>query len=121
MADEKEYVDVARLDVITYTRPDGSTDYQNGFEDGVSFILDKVDNLPREKVAPIVHAHWCFTEYEYFTCSVCDKSYYNGCESSAEARSRLENGDVFDFCPHCGAKMDYYKKLTGADDETKEG
>ena len=68
--------------------------------------VDCIDDAPTEDVAPVVHGHWYFTEYEYFTCSVCGKSYYNGCESSAEARSRLDKGDVFDFCPHCGAKMD---------------
>ena len=68
--------------------------------------LDSLDDYPEADVAPVVHGHWYFTEYEYFTCSVCGKSYYNGCESSEETRSRLENRDVFDFCPHCGAKMD---------------
>lgn len=33
---------------------------------------------------------------------------YNGCDSSAEARQRLDerSPDVYKYCPHCGAKMD---------------
>lgn len=108
MTDEKEYVDVSRLDAVAYTRPDGSTDYQNGFEDGVSFILDKVDNLPREKAVPVVHAHWdCYhcsrflgwkdgepeprwADGKYYYCSLCRR------------RTVIREN----YCPKCGAKMD---------------
>lgn len=96
MADEKEYVDVSRLDVVAYTRPNGNTDYQRGFEDGVSFILDKVDNLPREKVEPVVHGHWetIFDElgnYGFEKCSACGDKY---------------GSFTYRYCPNCGAKMD---------------
>ena len=98
MSDEKEYVDVSRLGAVAYTRPDGSNDYQNGFEDGVSFILDKVDNLPREKVAPVIHAHWIGVIHEKLSgCSNCS-SYVE--EEIDRVRA------YFHFCPTCGAKMD---------------
>ena len=44
----------------------------------------------------IKNGHWFFTEYEYFSCSICGKSYYNGCDSSR---------DVYLFCPFCGSVM----------------
>ena len=100
MTDEKEYVDVSRLDVVAYTRPNGSSDYQNGFEDGVSFILDKVDNLPREKAVPVIHGHWILEREPNgkpycFHCSVCDDDFHH---------IGITTG--YDYCPLCGAKMD---------------
>ena len=53
----------------------------------------------------VKNGHWFFTECEYFSCSICGKSYYNGCDSSSEAREKLENGDVYLFCPFCGSAM----------------
>jgi hypothetical protein len=49
--------------------------------------------------------YWFFTEYEYFTCSNCGKSHFNFCDSSAEARKRLAEGEYYPYCPECGAKM----------------
>ena len=58
---------------------------------------------PEQKVG-----HWVITDYEYYDCSVCGESYYNGCESRKEAEERLKMRpyDVYSFCPHCGAKME---------------
>lgn len=52
------------------------------------------------------HGYWFFTEYEFFTCSVCGESYFNHCDCSDEARAALRNGDFHPYCSHCGAKMD---------------
>ena len=65
-----------------------------------------VETAEAENVRPVQHGHWYFTEYEYFSCSACGESYYNGCDSSKEARWRLENGEGYSFCPLCGAIMD---------------
>lgn len=93
MADEKEYIDVSRLGAVAYTRPDGSNDYQNGFEDGVSFILDKVDNFPREKAVPVVKGHWIWQNVLFNpVCSVCKRF--------ADSENKTP------FCAYCGAKMD---------------
>ncbi len=60
-----------------------------------------------EKYEPVVHGYWYFSEYEFFSCSVCGFSYYNGCNSTKEAEDRLKNkDDVYAYCPHCGARMD---------------
>lgn len=49
--------------------------------------------------------HWFFVEYNYFSCSVCGKSYYNGLESSRQAMDCLAQGCAYTYCPNCGAKM----------------
>ena len=49
--------------------------------------------------------HWFIQEYEYFTCSECDYDHWNSCDSTKEAKERLANGDIPNYCPNCGAKM----------------
>lgn len=49
--------------------------------------------------------HWIIDEYDYLDCSVCGESYFTGCESTAEAKRRLEKGDHYNYCPYCGADM----------------
>jgi len=75
-----------------------------------SFILDQVlhdiANTPKIDAFPVRHGRWFFTEYDYYDCSECGESYYNGCDSTEEARHRLTNGDAYPYCPYCGAKMD---------------
>lgn len=61
---------------------------------------------PAADVVEVRHGHWYSTEYEYFTCSECGNSFYNGCESTAEAKQRLKDGLYDNYCGHCGAKMD---------------
>lgn len=56
------------------------------------------------------HGRWSFMDFEYFDCSVCGDSYYNGADSSAQARSYLNSGHYYKYCPHCGSKMDGDKK-----------
>ena len=62
-------------------------------------FLKMIMSVPIEDVAPVVHGWWIkinehkdiegWFEYDY-VCSVCD--------GIAE--------DNYDYCPHCGAKMD---------------
>lgn len=49
--------------------------------------------------------HWIIVEYDTLTCSCCGKFYYTGCDSTKEATANLEKGNVYRYCPHCGAKM----------------
>lgn len=58
------------------------------------------------EVAQVRHGHWFFTEYEFFTCSACGNSYYNGADCKSRAESYLNSGKFFKYCPHCGARMD---------------
>lgn len=57
----------------------------------------------------IKHGHWFLCEYEYLSCSVCGHSVYTGCECTSEAEQRIADGDVPNYCPHCGAIMDENK------------
>ena len=66
-----------------------------------------VDAIPTADVAEVKHGKWLISEYDYYDCSVCGESYFNGCDSTSEAKRRLEiHQDVYDYCPYCGAKMD---------------
>ena len=71
-----------------------------------SLVKGIISGMPAADVAPVVHGHWFFTEYEFFTCSVCGGTYYNGAESTDQAKSYLNSGNVHKYCPNCGAKMD---------------
>ena len=63
----------------------------------------EIDRLKAEQTKK---GHWIIDEYEYLDCSCCGESYYTGCDSTKEAKHRLEIGDVYKFCPYCGARMD---------------
>lgn len=77
--------------------------------------LDAINNIYAADVAPVVHGHWFFTEYEFFTCSACGNSYYNGAQSTAQANSYLNRGHVYKYCPNCGARMDENEEDNHAD------
>ena len=68
-------------------------------------IILRIDDTPAADVAEVKRGHWFFTDYDYFDCSECGEAYYNGCESTKEAEHRLETGEVYTYCPYCGAKM----------------
>jgi hypothetical protein len=72
----------------------------------VDHVLHEIRNAPSADVVEVRHGYWYLVEYEYFTCSECGNSCYNGCKSTAEAKSRLKDGLYDNYCPHCGAKMD---------------
>ena len=52
---------------------------------------------PAADVAPVVHARWVRERSNWY-CTGCNKGY------------RITNGaptaNTFDYCPHCGARMD---------------
>ena len=72
------------------------------------WLQEECDTIPAADMREVKHGKWQITEYDYYDCSVCGNSYYNGCDSSAEARQKLDerSPDVYKYCPHCGAKMD---------------
>ena len=76
-------------------------------------MLYDIENIPASDIAPVVHGKWIIDEYEYFTCSNCKESYYNGAETTSEAREILDNNGAYNYCPHCGAKMDLEDEKDG--------
>ncbi len=69
-------------------------------------FLDKAKAAKTADVEEVRHGEWYLIEYEYLTCNKCGHWYYTGCESTAEAKEKLHNGDTPNYCPNCGAKMD---------------
>ena len=72
---------------------------------GLGLACEIVDERPTADVIEAKYGHWYISEYEYLTCSECGNSYYTGCESTAEAKSKLKDGLYNNYCAHCGAKM----------------
>lgn len=85
---------------------DGYSHHIKILDDGtLSFMGMKIDT-PAADVVEVRHGKWCLIEYDYFVCSRCGHWHYTGCESKAEAKERLLNGAVPNYCSNCGAKMD---------------
>lgn len=82
--------------------------YKNDIEiaRGIAQDIIEVEISPTIDAVPVIHAHWILTEYEFFYCSNCGKSYYTGCESTKEAEEKLAANETYHYCPYCGAIMD---------------
>ena len=80
---EALYKDVSSLEVVAYTTRDGD------FEDGVTFILEKLDAIPVADVQPVRHGKWIDRKIAY----ICDR-----CRCGADRR--------YSYCPYCGAEME---------------
>ena len=58
-----------------------------------------IDKEPGEDVRPVVHAHWIKSNYDnidgtIYKCSNCNTEMFS----------------AWNYCPHCGAKMDEEEK-----------
>ena len=73
-------------------------------------MVDLGKRNPKDDYVGGKHGYWFFTEYEFFNCSECGEGYYNGSDSTAETKERLESGRFYPYCPHCGAKMEGEKE-----------
>ena len=71
--------------------------------EAVALALTALRPVSREQVEKVWRGEWKIVEYEFFTCTRCGDSYYNGAESTEQAESYLNSGHVYDFCPHCGS------------------
>ena len=59
------------------------------------YIRKHVMEMPKEDVKPVVHAHWIKSNYDnvdgtIYECSNCNTVMFN----------------AWNYCPHCGAKME---------------
>lgn len=57
------------------------------------------DSIPAADVAPVVHGRWISVAGK--RDRICSRCLHNEPYKNAD-----DNADVFEFCPHCGAKMD---------------
>ena len=112
MATEKRlfYADEA-LRMLKNCRSDNP--YFNGktapiWETALDCAISCVEACSTVDAVEVKHGRWLIDEYEYYDCSVCGESYFNGCDSRKEAEERLRERpyDVYAYCPYCGAKMD---------------
>lgn len=88
----------------------------NGFECSVAgmIALREIDLSPAIDAVPVVHGHWISEDYDGFADS-CPVYYSYRC---SQCNTLFETDDEpidFDFCPHCGAKMD----LKGGEQDDK--
>ena len=58
---------------------------------------DAITLAPRVDAEPVRHGHWIEAKYPLFICSECGATYQ-------------DNGYGYNYCPHCGAKMDESKE-----------
>jgi hypothetical protein len=92
---EASYKDVSSLEVVSYFR------HSSDFDDGVEFILEKLDTIPVADVQPVRHGKWVLDKPDEYgnrkpKCSVCGE--YHLYSWSDYTRCN--------YCPQCGAKMD---------------
>ena len=80
---------------------DALPDYEHNFRD----CQDAAKALYTAGYRKQIAGNWFIREYEFFTCSECGHDYWNGCDSTAEAKERLTEGKCPNFCPNCGAMM----------------
>lgn len=66
---------------------------------GIESVLEYVENLPAADVAPVVHGRWVSVAGK--RDRICSRCLHN-----EPYKNAADDAEVFEFCPHCGAKMD---------------
>ena len=103
------YKDVEPLEVVAYKG--GNKDFDNG----VQFILEKLDALPTADVVEVKHGEWelkseihhFFDDVDeefYVECSLCKRTFYVPFELEEEKMLEYARKN-YPYC-NCGAKMD---------------
>ena len=83
---------VTKEQVLDWFRPYGHMDEPIPFETMVSDLRD----MPAADVAPVRHGRWISVPHKLArVCSVCNR----------DEPYKFADADVYDYCPHCGAKM----------------
>lgn len=99
-----EYIDRDKAIDLFY-----SVDPENDGSDECTIVLESqnytsseieylLSCLPAADVAPVVHGRWKYTSS---SCSMFTGVYKCSCCGVED-----ENGECYNFCPNCGAKMD---------------
>ena len=75
--------------------------YEQGWDEALSYI----EKTPTADVAPVVHGKWVTTSEEVFPGSSQFLCYSHKHEECGFQYVGL-NGNEYNYCPKCGAKMD---------------
>ena len=73
--------------------------YITGYVSALSYVEGMIASLPADDVEPVKHGEWLNDddEWKFYKCSICGNEAYWDTDYGQQ---------LFDFCPHCGAKMD---------------
>lgn len=86
-------------------RENANYEWETFESDGIESAMLCVENFPAVDAKPVRHGKWLFSDYDYFTCSVCGGQYFTGADSTKDAKAMLENNAYYPYCPYCGASM----------------
>lgn len=69
------------------------------FDTLIPCVIRAVDDSPTVDAEPVRHGHWVSVPHKSArVCSVC--------EHDEPYKNAPDDADIFNYCPHCGAKMD---------------
>ena len=89
------YIDADAFEVFGYNKTEGaSEEYNDGFDDGVQYVLECIDNVPTADVRENIKGEWIYKGLDFeidslYQCSAC--KHYHWSKSN--------------YCPNCGAEM----------------
>ena len=99
---------ISRKVAIAYIR-EQSEECQKAFEelggesgiyaDAYNDLAEDFYSIPAADVAPVVHGRWVSVAGK--RDRICSRCLHNEPYKNAD-----DDAEVFEFCPHCGAKMD---------------
>lgn len=98
-------IDADEFEVFAYDAKYATEAEQDAFDDGVQFVLERIDAAPTLDMTAITHGKWVRTswqrgeEFEY-KCSECKRF-----KVWKKKRAKLPN-----YCERCGAKMEGIQK-----------
>lgn len=69
------------------------------FCNGLWSAIELIDDIPAADVAPVVHGRWVSVAGK--RDRICSRCLHNEPYKNAD-----DDAEVFEFCPHCDAKMD---------------
>lgn len=95
---------ISRSDLLETIRSDHPPFYDG--QDIADWQEKCINEAPAVDAEPVRHGKWLFSDYDYFTCSVCGGQYFTGADSTKDAKAMLENNAYYPYCPYCGARMD---------------
>lgn len=96
----RKYIDAEQMKY--QIRHQGVPDDYYDDEEREDIMCEMVDDLPDADVAEVIHGEWIYVDgdigYNVYRCSKCGKVI------------SLDEKEIYNYCPNCGAKMDGERK-----------